>query len=440
MKIKWDKKYLCWGLTAFLVIAAGIMFYMAVFEFEVIIGSLSAFTGILMPIICGIVFAYLLCPVMLSVENFVLRFLNRQKEKRADSQVSQTQKTKGKKSAVKRGFDENRRKKLARVIGIISSSLMAIFIVGAVIGMIIPQIVQSALGIFVDIESYFETARNWFSATLQKGTWASTVMNTVLIKAEEFLTTWIDGDIVPQMNSLLSGVAFKILGAFNGVKNVLVGLIVAVYLLYKKEMFLAQFKKIIYSVFKKSAADNIIKISGETHKIFGGFITGKILDSAIIGVLCFIGTYFLKIPFPLLISVVVGVTNIIPFFGPFIGAIPCAILVLLVDPLKCLTFVVFIFVLQQFDGNILGPRILGDATGLSGFWVIFAIIVGGGLFGFVGMVIGVPAFAIIYILIKRKVSFVLENKNLPVKTEDYMVPGIVNEVEKSRDKQQEKAL
>ncbi|HOO28395.1 MAG TPA: AI-2E family transporter, partial [Lachnospiraceae bacterium] len=192
------------------------------------------------------------------------------------------------------------------------------------------------------------------------------------------------------------------------------------YLLASKELFCAQAKKLSYALLREERANNLINNMRFANKTFGGFLVGKILDSLIIGIICFVGTSILKIPYALLISVIVGVTNMIPFFGPYLGAIPCAIILIMINPMKCLIFLIFILILQQFDGNILGPKILGNSTGLSSFWVIFAITIFGGLLGILGMFIGVPLFAVIYSAIKTFVNQRLIKKQLPADTTFYM--------------------
>ena len=201
--------------------------------------------------------------------------------------------------------------------------------------------------------------------------------------------------------------------------NLTIGIVVSIYLLFSKEKFIAQSKKLIYSVFERSTANNLISDFQMINRTFIGFLGGKIVDSIIIGILCYVCISFIGTPYPLLISVIVGVTNIIPYFGPFIGAIPSALLVLMVDPMECLYFVIFIFLLQQFDGNILGPKILGDSIGVSAFWIIFSVTVFGGLLGVLGMVIGVPLFAVIYNLVNRRVRKNLKKRGYPVETDDY---------------------
>ena len=236
----------------------------------------------------------------------------------------------------------------------------------------------------------------------------------------QYLENWFNNEFLAKVDQYITTVTSSLWGVIVTVKDLLIGFIISAYILYSKEPFLGQTKKILYAFVPVSRTNGMLNTLREAHKVFGGFFIGKILDSAIIGLLCFIGMTVFRLPYALLVSAIVGVTNIVPFFGPFIGAIPSAFLILMVDPWKCLYFIIFIIVLQQFDGNILGPRILGNATGLSGFWVIFAILVGGGFFGFVGMVVGVPLFAVVYIALKRRIDKSLANKKLPTGTAAYI--------------------
>ena len=217
-------------------------------------------------------------------------------------------------------------------------------------------------------------------------------------------------DMLKQM----SGVINQVVGFFGVVMNFFVGCVVAVYVLMSKEVFLRQIKKIIYAFSSKDGAAMIIEILKHSNEIFGGFISGKFIDSLIVGILCYIGCVIMAMPYVALISVIIGVTNIIPFFGPYIGLIPSAFLIMLYDPWKGLIFIVFILILQQVDGNYIGPKILGNSTGLSPFWIIVAIRLGGGLFGVLGMLLGVPTFAVIYYLIKSFVNYRLENKGIEI--------------------------
>ncbi|MDR1764881.1 MAG: AI-2E family transporter [Lachnospiraceae bacterium] len=246
----------------------------------------------------------------------------------------------------------------------------------------------------------------------------------------EILYQWTTTDFLPSVEKIVGGVFSGVMTAITLVKNVFIGMIVMIYLLNIKARLAAQGKKIVYGVCSLKTANYIIAKVRMVHRVFGGFITGKIIDSLIIGVMCFIGLNIIKTPYIMLISVIVGVTNVVPFFGPFIGAIPSAILILIVNPGKCVPFLLFILLLQTFDGNVLGPRILGNTTGISSFWVLFSIIIFGGLLGPLGMVVGVPVFAVIYQVVDELVSNALERKELSKKTEDYQDLDFVEETKK----------
>ena len=208
----------------------------------------------------------------------------------------------------------------------------------------------------------------------------------------------------------------------SGLLSTVVGIIISVYMLLDKERFCAGCKKVWYAILPQQRADWLLDLTAEANRVFGGFISGKILDSLIIGILCFLGMTLFKMPNAMLISVIVGVTNVIPYFGPFIGAIPSFFIILIDAPIKALWFLVFILILQQFDGNILGPKILGDSTGLSAFWVIFAIMLFGGLYGFIGMFLGVPVFSVVYMLIWRFVDARLAARGMPLELVSYSAP------------------
>ena len=245
------------------------------------------------------------------------------------------------------------------------------------------------------------------------------------------------------MESVVTNITSGVFYVLKGLYNVVIGIIVSIYILYNKEPFIAHYRKILYSIFSPARAKRIMSALRFADKTFMGFISGKLLDSAIIGVLCYIGCVILKMPYALLISVIVGVTNIIPFFGPFIGAIPSALLILLVDPKMCLWFVIFVFILQQLDGNVIGPKILGTSIGINGFWVLFSIVIFGGIFGFWGMLLGVPAFVIIYTALEMVVNRKLKKHDLPIDAEsymnlDYIDPETLELVPKRRAKPAEK--
>lgn len=205
----------------------------------------------------------------------------------------------------------------------------------------------------------------------------------------------------------------------TGLTNLILGVIISIYFLFGKERFLAQIKKALYALFPEDFVKRLVDVTHTSNRIFSGFISGKLLDSLIIGILCFVGMSLFRMPMAMLVSVIVGVTNVIPYFGPIIGAVPSALIVFLIDPIKALWFVFFVICLQQFDGNILGPRILGDSIGMPAFWVIFSILLFGGYFGVFGMFVGVPTFAVIYSIFKIWMEGRLERKNMPTDTKSY---------------------
>ena len=369
------KPYLYGMLAGSGAIALSIIFFFLIYRFDGFGSAISTLTGILMPFIYGAVIAYLLKPVCKTIENFLRRFI------------------------------PERMKGLISALSIALTILLGLLIIYALCMMIIPQLITS-------VTSLYYTAQRNIARFVQ---WANHVefiesnqqIMDLLNNAYDTLNTSVDNlvktKLLPSMQNILSGAAIGVLSVVTWAKNLVIGIIVAVYMLASRKRFVQQAKLVLYSVFKPVWAGRIIEEIQYADKMFGGFINGKIMDSAIIGVLCYIGCLIFKFPSALLVSVIIGVTNVIPFFGPFIGAIPATLLILIQNPIKALWFVLFVLVLQQLDGNIIGPKILGNTTGLSSFWVLFAILLFGGLWGFVGMIVGVPLFAVIYDVIKKLV-------------------------------------
>jgi predicted PurR-regulated permease PerM len=232
-----------------------------------------------------------------------------------------------------------------------------------------------------------------------------------------YLNEWL----ISMMQQLVRLYTTEMSGILSILDDIILGGIISVYLLNSKELLIAQFKKCIYGLFSLSHANIIISDLRLANKMFSGFLSGTILDSVIVGSVCFIGTWLLNIPYSVLVSIIIGITNIIPFFGPYIGAIPCILLILFVSPEKSLHFLIFIIILQNIDGNFVAPKILGIRTGISSFWVLISVILSGGLFGFWGLLFGVPVFAFFYALIKAKINRALSRKNLPIDTAAYLV-------------------
>ena len=367
------KPYLYGMLAGFGAISLSILFFFLIYRFQGFGDAISKLTGILMPFIYGAVIAYLLKPVCNCVENFLRRLLP---EKMGTA---------------------------ANMLAVTISLLFGILVVYALIMMIVPQLITSVTTLYYTARNNLNDFVDWAShqeiiASNQK---LLDFIETSYDNLQDTLDNLVRTKLVPSVQSLLSGAALGVMSFVTFLKNIVIGLIVSVYLLASRKKFGQQGKLILYSLVKPRWANLIMEEIRYADKMFGGFINGKILDSAIIGVLCYIACLIFKFPSALLVSVIIGVTNVIPFFGPFIGAIPATLLILIQNPIKARWFVLFVLVLQQVDGNIIGPKILGNTTGLSSFWVLFAILLFGGLWGFVGMIIGVPLFAVIYDVLKK---------------------------------------
>ncbi len=285
--------------------------------------------------------------------------------------------------------------------------------------MMIPELVSSIQNMMESLPEEIDAMTAWVEKIFNGDDQLAYTLNTIFAQLSKNVEHMVQ-QLIPELNIYVTSITTGVVSFVKIIVNFLIGLVVAIYLLMSKETFIGQGKKVVYAVFPSKIGNYITRTLRVSNEIFGGFISGKILDSAIIGVLCYVGLLALKMPYSMLVAVIVGVTNVIPFFGPYIGAVPSFVLIALAEPVKGLYFLVFILVLQQLDGNFIGPKILGDSTGLSPFWVVFAILVGGGLFGFMGMLLGVPTFAVIYYLIRELVAYILRKRKLPEATVDYI--------------------
>lgn len=371
------KPYLYGMLAGFGAISLSIAFFFLIYRFQGFGDAISVLTGILMPFIYGAVIAYLLKPVCNTVENFL-----------------------------RRSFPEKAHKAVEPV-AILLTMLFGVLLVYALLMMIIPQLITSVTTLYYTAQRNINRFVAWISTQefFEENHDLLLMIESAYDSISLNLDTWIKTTLVPSMQNIVSGVGSGVISVVNTLKNLLIGIIVAVYLLASRKRFAQQAKMILYSAVPSPWAQRILDEVKYADRMFGGFINGKILDSAIIGVLCYIVCLIVRFPSALLVSVIIGVTNVIPFFGPFIGAIPATLLILIQDPIKSIWFVLFVFILQQLDGNVIGPKILGNSTGLSSFWVLFAILLFGGLWGFVGMIVGVPLFAVIYDVVKKLVLF-----------------------------------
>lgn len=406
------RTYICWGVTALIVLLLLVAAVFLVMRWSLVAALGAKIAHILAPVIYGAVFAYLLNPVYNGVQATVMKVT---------------------KNVIP---EEGSRKKLGSFLGTFASLFFLIAVVAGLISMLIPQLINSIRGVMETLPSSINNLELWLEKVLADNPQLEQQVLEHYSAAADYLQNWMTNVVVPNIYRIIGSVSSGVILFVRALFDVLIGLIVMVYLLNMKEKLLAQVKMIIYGIFPLKLANKVIDECRYVHQVFGGFIIGKIVDSLIIGLICFVLLGFFNMPYVLLVSVIVGVTNVIPFFGPFIGAIPSAVLILLSDPIKCLYFLIFILLLQQFDGNILGPKILGDSTGLSSFWVMFSILLFGGLFGFVGMIIGVPTFAVIYRLVTEFTKWRLRKKTLSGDIEEYGTLDHIDEHDQTYIKKQ----
>lgn len=386
MKINWNTKYNTIAVYTFLVICSVIIFYLSLSQLGVVQEKVKYVLLVLQPFTIGIVIAYIL--------DFILKFF--------ETTVLNFKKLKNLKS------------KTRRTLGIVLTYITAFILLRLFIQFVLPQLIDSIVGLLNDVPSYISSSNKLINSLIDKLNLSDKNVALINQKLNETVDYIINlaRELLPVLGNFVKDIA-------SSIWNIVLGVIISIYLLADKEKFIAMGRKITKAIFPKRGADKILEIAHRSNLMFGKFLSGKILDSFIIGVLMFIILSIARIPYVLLVSVIVGITNIIPFFGPFIGAIPSFIIILFVDPIKALWFLVIVLIVQQIDGNIIGPKILGDSVGLSAFWILFAILVAGEFLGLVGMVIGVPLFAIFYSLVKEFIEDKLKKKGLKTETKDY---------------------
>lgn len=382
MKINWNEKYNTISMYSFIVVSAIIVFYLSIAEFGTLLGKISGIIVILQPFIIGFSIAYIL--------NFILKFYEKKLNKYS-------------KLKAKRG------------LGLVLTYITAMLLVGLFIQFVLPQLIQSIIGLVNDVPKFINESTKFINKLMLDLNISEEYLPLINNNFNEFINYIIKiaTNLLPVLGSFVTKIA-------SSIWNIVLGVIISIYLLIDKEKFCAMSKKVTYAIFLKNAAEKIIEITHRSNDTFGKFLMGKILDSFIIGILTFVILTIFRMPYAILISVIVGITNIIPFFGPFIGAIPSVIIILFVSPIKALWFLLIILVIQQIDGNIIGPKILGDSIGISAFWILFSILFAGKFLGLIGMIIGVPLFAVVYSIIKEIVEANLKKKGLKIKTKDYM--------------------
>ena len=397
MKRLLENKHARLMFMIFIVGALLIIFNQIVGNYESFSEGVGTIKTIISPFIYGFVMAYLLSPIYNATVRGIYKLLGK--------------------------YFKNKQR-LFSFCKLVASVVAVVCLIGAVAGLIaliVPQVIESLTGILKSLPQRLTQLSALFNDITSKmdNKRLAMKMSEIYAQVQTNLIELAQTKLLPGMGTLVGQVSTQVLLTLKTMMNVMIGVMACVYMLNSKERFQGQFKKVILATLPKEKAEAVFDFAKFTNRTFGGFINGKIIDSIIIGIICFILMEIFGFPYPILISAIIGITNVIPFFGPFIGAIPAAIIILLVSPIHALYFMVLIFVLQQVDGNIIGPTILGNTTGIASFWVLFSIVIGGGLFGFIGMVLGVPVFAIIYYYFSRSINKRLEAKGLESRTDSY---------------------
>ena len=384
------------SVAAFLTFCCCAIFFFLLYRSEQVSAYVDNIVTIVQPLTIGIVLAYLLNPIANAIQGWTRPLL----EKRINS--------------------KKKAKSLSLAMGIAGAWLFFGVIIVVLVASILPTITDSIMSM---IRTFPEAVNNllvWINEVVEDGSEMETFINDTILTSSTWFESWLKDTFLPQIEYYIGSIMSGAVAGVKVVLNIIIGFVVSIYVLASKEKFAGQAKKIVYACFKPSQANVIIDTVRKSHELFGGFISGKLLDSLIIGILAYIVLSIMKMPYTMLVSVIVGVTNVIPFFGPFIGAIPSFFIILLQDPIQSLYFLVFIFILQQIDGNIIGPKILGNSTGMTAFWIVFSTTFFGGLWGFIGMVLGVPLTAVIYYIVGQILSYLLKKRGIPADTEAYI--------------------
>ena len=393
MNINWNRKYLTIAVYATCAVIVSAIAVMVIFNFDTVVSKISVLGAVATPIIIGIFCAYLLNPLMTKIETGPLKKLS--------------------------GSSVKKKRGQARALSLTITMLIVVLVLALIVIMVIPQLVENMVSIFSNMDSYINTIKNWLSNIFDDNPTLVEFLGNPLDDFNKFVSD-IWKEYSNELMGMVGNVASTVWAILDTMKNVLIGLIISIYLLARKEMFIGQTKKLIFAFLKVNKAQRFLGICREASKKFLGSIVGKIIEAFIVAMLCFIGCTCMKLPYSLLISAIMFVFNLIPFIGPFIGAVPCTILLLLSDqPIQALWFVIFIVVLQMVDGNIIAPWILGDSTGLPAVWILISILIGGGLFGMLGMFLGVPVCAVVYMLFKDFIENRLKKRRLPQHTSEY---------------------
>ncbi|MBQ3389578.1 MAG: AI-2E family transporter [Firmicutes bacterium] len=396
MKEFFQSKYFKWGMVIFTPLAAVALLVIFLLKMGIFISAIGALLNAMMPFIYGGILAYILRPIYNGCRGFF------------------------EKKLIKWGVKNPRRAVLiSRIISVLLSILLLLTVVVGLFIAVIPQLVNSTYELITKVPAYSDHFTDMINnASFMKDEW-KLYINDNWDKIMEKIYEWRDARLMPYLQELLVKISAGLVDMAHTLFNLFIGLIVCIYILLSKSTFTAQSKKLLYSLFSKENANTVLDGFRFVDRVFSGFVSGNVIDSAVVGLITFICMSIFHWPYPLLIACLVGVTNLIPFFGPFIGAIPSAVLIFSENPLQALYFIIFIGVLQQVDGNLLKPKIYGSAVDLPSFWTLFAILVGGSLFGIPGLLLGVPVFTVIYTFISWLIDRRLVKKSLSEDTTDY---------------------
>lgn len=395
MKRKIQNEYIYWGITALSVIALGILFYFTILRFDNIIKIIGKILYIFRPLLYGIIIAFIL------TQSF--NFFNRKFIKLLS----------------KRSKDTIKVKKESKIISISISILILLLILFWIFYLLIPKLLVSVVGIVEMLPDSIVKVESWLENILKGNPAIENIILTMINDSSKSILSYLSEGILPKMENIVTTVTVGLNGMYEFLRDFTIGIVFSVYLLINKNKYVSEIKKFIYTFLGIKKGNSLLQGARYSYKIFNGFIKGKLLTSVALGIVCYIAMILFKMPYAALISLIVAITNIIPFFGPIIGWVPGVILLLLINPIQALYFTIIIIVLQQIEGNILSPKIVGDSIGLSGFWVLFSIMIFGGIFGLVGMIIGVPIFAIFYHFASYQLKKYLAKKDLPSETADY---------------------
>ncbi|MDR3310969.1 MAG: AI-2E family transporter [Oscillospiraceae bacterium] len=457
-RFKWDKQYLYWGITAFLVLLAATASYLLLSRWHTGLSTVGKFFRVLSPVIYGLVIAYLLTRPVKFFERAVYGRLFRRREKsgarkrtarrsnfrlfgKSASRASGGRRSKpvsarktsdsaaggsvfrqrrgGRGAGREADTAADKTAKRARALAVFTVIAIVLAVIISALWILLPGIYDSLTTLVANIPAYTNNANEWANAALDDNPALNKILTDTVGDISAYVNNFLTEHVVDKLGGYIMVVLAGVINVIKELLNFIIGLVVAVYVLYNREAFAANTKKLLCALLKPKAAEAAVTFARFLDRACGSFIIARLLDALIVGITAYIALILLNIPYALVIALVIGVTNIIPFFGPFIGAVPSAFLLLLVDPKKCLIFVIFIVILQQVDGNLLYPRIQGETAGLSGFWILFAVVLFGGLFGIVGFVIGVPLFSVVYNAVALAVGARLKNRGLPTDASEY---------------------